>query len=551
MKPICRRHLLPVLLAGFSITSIHATPFAAGAKIGIDFGPTAPTNNMNQVHNASPVNDSIAAGGLVSTTSVTMDGVGFSWASTGGWFSSDDADGGLSGQSAAFNESNLTDFYGVSTIEGDPAGVITLTFTGLDNAFTYNLVVGAAYAGDIANVTWAADSQSATTNAQVGSSAYVTLTGLHTDGSGNLVITGTGTAPRADIAVVSALQLTAVGTVIQPAILSFAGVINDDAGSEISQWKTVSTTKTLDGDGDNAYGTLAHLVYAYEFKGQGTLYTFDGADSQVGPFGSYALIDAPTGLGDINVATTSNGGGGGADHVMFTFAALAGSPANVRIGIATDGLDDAGYSSATIGLRQVGGSAVEYTMTSTNSTLDMVFFDVTGITAGNQFEVFADAGAYGYATHHFITWDAIPAPGAGYGGWASGFLPAFTNTAANLDFENDGLDSAIEWVVGGDPTLNDAASVAPTFNNTTDPDDFLFTFRRRDTAATDPNTTIVVEYGSNLTGWTAAQNAVNGVSIDDTTNLGGGFHQVTVAIPRVLAGGSGKLFARLKIIVGP
>ena len=198
----------------------------------------------------------------------------------------------------------------------------------------------------------------------------------------------------------------------QAATVTFAGVINDNAGSEISQWKTVSTTKTLDGDGDNAYGTLAHLVYQYEFKGQGTLYSFDYADSQVGPFGSYALIDAPTGLGDINVATTSNGGGGGADHVMFTFAALAGSPANVRIGIATDGLDDAGYSSATIGLRQVGGSAVEYTMTSTNSTLDMVFFDVTGITAGNQFEVFADAGAYGYATHHFITWDVIPEPGA-------------------------------------------------------------------------------------------------------------------------------------------
>ena len=139
-------------------------------------------------------------------------------------------------------------------------------------------------------------------------------------------------------------------------------------------------------------------------------------------------------------------------------------------------------------------------------------------------------------------------PPSGYAGWASSFLPAFTNTAADFDFENDGLSSGIEWVVGGNPTLNDAAPVTPTFNNTTNPNNFLFTYRRRDTAATDPNTTIVVEYGSNLTGWTAAQNGVNGVSIDATTDLGGGFHQVTVAIPRVLAP-SGTLFARLRVAV--
>lgn len=193
-----------------------------------------------------------------------------------------------------------------------------------------------------------------------------------------------------------------------------SGVINDDAGSEISQWKTVSTTKTLDVDGDNVYGTLAHIFYGVEFKGQHSLYQYDGADSQVGPFGGYATVDHPSGdgssPGDIQVHTTSNGGGGGSDHVMFSFTALAGSPANVRIGIATDGVNDPGYSSATIGLREVGGSSFEYTMTSTNATLDMVFFDVTGITAGNQFEVFADTGTYGFATHQFVTWDAIPEP---------------------------------------------------------------------------------------------------------------------------------------------
>lgn len=198
------------------------------------------------------------------------------------------------------------------------------------------------------------------------------------------------------------------------ATIVFGGVINDNASSQITDWKTTSTAKTLDADGDNEYGTLAHLFYTIEFKGQNTLYTFNSSNSQVGPFGGYATVDSPNGGADVQVRTTSNGGGNQMNHTMFTFTALAGSPANVRIGVATDGLDGVQFSSATIGLRQVGGggSSFEHTMTSTNSTLDMVFFDVTGISGGDQFEVFADSGSGGFATHQFVTWDVIPEPSA-------------------------------------------------------------------------------------------------------------------------------------------
>ena len=215
-----------------------------------------------------------------------------------------------------------------------------------------------------------------------------------------------------------ALAAIAFAANASAATIAFAGVINDNAGSQITDWKTASTTKTLDGDGDNVYGTLAHLFYGIEFKGQNTLYTFDGSDSQVGPFAGYATVDHPAGNGttpaDTQVRTTSNNGGNQMNHAMFVFSAVAGSPANVRIGVATDGLDGAGFSPATIGLRQVGGggSSFEHTLTSVNNTLDMVFFDVTGITAGNQFEVFADSGSGGFATHQFVTWDVIPEPSA-------------------------------------------------------------------------------------------------------------------------------------------
>lgn len=201
---------------------------------------------------------------------------------------------------------------------------------------------------------------------------------------------------------------------IQGATITFAGVINDDTGSEISGWKTSSTAKSLDADGDNTYGTLAHLFYRIEFKGQNTLYTFNSSDTQVGPFPGYATVDHPDGVSpDTQVRTTTNGAAGLADDVMFTFTALAASPENVRIGVATDGLNGAQFSPASIGLRQVGGSSAEHTLTSVNNTLDMVFFDVTGVAGGDQFEVFGDSGTGDFATHQIVTWDALTVPEPG------------------------------------------------------------------------------------------------------------------------------------------
>ena len=208
-----------------------------------------------------------------------------------------------------------------------------------------------------------------------------------------------------------ALALLAISGPARSATISFAGVINDDAGAEISEWKTAGTVKTLDADGDNIYGTVAHLFYRVIFAGQNTLYQFNSSESHVGPFAGYAVVDHPDGVSaDIQVRTTTNSAAGLADDVMFTFTALAGSPANVRIGIATDGLNGAQYSPGSIGLAQVGGASAEHTLTAVNNTLDMVFFDVTGITAGDQFQVFGDSGTGDFATHQFVTWDEITIP---------------------------------------------------------------------------------------------------------------------------------------------
>jgi hypothetical protein len=144
-----------------------------------------------------------------------------------------------------------------------------------------------------------------------------------------------------------------------------------------------------------------------------------------------------------------------------------------------------------------------------------------------------------------------------YGDWAAdaggNFLGTLTDSNPDLDFDGGGLETGIEWVVGGDPTdPSDDAGKAPTFDNTSDPDKFLFVYRRTDDANADANTSIAAQYGSDLMGWTNAvhQGTEPGdITItEDDDFFGAGIGRVTVAIPRSLAVDA-KLFARLEVAV--
>jgi hypothetical protein len=140
--------------------------------------------------------------------------------------------------------------------------------------------------------------------------------------------------------------------------------------------------------------------------------------------------------------------------------------------------------------------------------------------------------------------------GTPYGNWAGTFV-GLGDPNASLDFDRGGLATAIEWVVGGNPASGgDDAAKAPTFNNSA-PGHFVFTYRRRDAAHSDTNTTIAALYGTNLGGWTTATHGVNGVTIADSAVPEAGFRTVLVSIPKSLAGPGGRLFARLRVVVGP
>jgi hypothetical protein len=145
---------------------------------------------------------------------------------------------------------------------------------------------------------------------------------------------------------------------------------------------------------------------------------------------------------------------------------------------------------------------------------------------------------------------ALVGGGSPYDTWAGGpFSGTLTDPAPSLDFDFGGLKTGLEWVLGGDPTDgSDDAGIAPTFDNTTNPDFFIFTYRRDDDAAADANTTIKVEYGSDLAGWTEAVAGADIIITPDDDGAAAGIDLVEVKIRRTLAVG-GKLFARLNVVV--
>lgn len=88
----------------------------------------------------------------------------------------------------------------------------------------------------------------------------------------------------------------------------------------------------------------------------------------------------------------------------------------------------------------------------------------------------------------------------------------------------------------------------PTFDNTTDANYFIYTYRRSDAALNAPSTTIAVQYGSTLGSWTTAVHDGTNIIITPTNDTyGTGVDKVEVKIKKTLAN-DGKLFSRISLL---
>ncbi|VGO13190.1 Arylsulfatase [Pontiella desulfatans] len=191
---------------------------AVGDVIGVDFGPVAHANHFNVL--AEGAQKFVVGNHLVQTNSsvvnlsgATMDGVSVILDATA-YFSNDDAEHNLGNPPVVYSTENLTDWIGVVTGKG---GLLTITFTGLNDAFGYDLNIGTAFKKNDApnGTTYSAAGRSVTNDDVSEDPNFFDLKGLPTDGKGNLVITVSGAKASA----VSALTLKAA----EPAAIRTAG----------------------------------------------------------------------------------------------------------------------------------------------------------------------------------------------------------------------------------------------------------------------------------------------------------------------------------------
>jgi uncharacterized repeat protein (TIGR02543 family) len=141
-----------------------------------------------------------------------------------------------------------------------------------------------------------------------------------------------------------------------------------------------------------------------------------------------------------------------------------------------------------------------------------------------------------------------------YTSWAA--ANGITGQPADGDFDNDGVDNAVEMVVGGLPSTRMDANLMPTIQLVTDPGEgvpagnyMLFTYRRTDLSVA-AGVTAACQYNLNLGAtWTTAVNDELDVKVledDNYAPYGTATDRVRVYVPR---GANTKMFGRLDVLV--
>jgi len=132
-----------------------------------------------------------------------------------------------------------------------------------------------------------------------------------------------------------------------------------------------------------------------------------------------------------------------------------------------------------------------------------------------------------------------------YQSWAAGFSN-FTDTVAGNDPDNDGLKNLLEFVLGGNPTINDTPSIRPSV--AASGSDLVMTFKRSDASELQP-VAVKVQVSSDLVTWNPADDITIGAiggsgpnSATYTVANNAGMDTIVVTIPKAAAA---KKFARV------
>ena len=214
------------------------------------------------------------------------------------------------------------------------------------------------------------------------------------------------------------------------------------AGSDLTVGEYLRTTtvaKPLDPDGDNVYGSDGYVFFNTTPHASGggggesplnnarislPSYVIDpiscasGTESAHG-YG-YLMIDDPDATPGSSVSNIESGllgkGGGnaGTEVELFTITLTGSIPsAGFRFGVFTDNYDNvilAQQSLRVLGADGSGTSTASATVTSTDLSGDMYFFDITGGTSGDTVTLYATQSTDVLTTIGGITFETIPEP---------------------------------------------------------------------------------------------------------------------------------------------
>ncbi len=133
-------------------------------------------------------------------------------------------------------------------------------------------------------------------------------------------------------------------------------------------------------------------------------------------------------------------------------------------------------------------------------------------------------------------------PPAGYASWAAGFGLEGAEAAPDADPDGDGIANALEFVLGGDPTLP-SQDLLPTVS--ANGETVTFTFLRDDASETS-GTAVSVQHSDDLETWTTLD--IGAASAGEVTIEENGDEPdlVTVTLPK---NGDTHLFLRLRVVV--
>ncbi|WP_367870198.1 beta strand repeat-containing protein [Luteolibacter sp. Populi] len=258
-------------------------------------------------------------------------------------------------------------------------------------------------------------------------------------------------------------------------------------------------------------------------------------------------VGSATGTGAVSVAAgatvTGNGTASGAVTAAGTLAPASATSflrtgaltltgnyaatvdgANASVLEATGNINLAG---ATLNLTQVGAGVTEdsYIIGSWTGTRTGTFATVTGLPAGYSVQ-YDETGKF-----------ILLAVATGYTEWLAGY-PGLVDTTADGDSDKDGIANVLEYILGGDPTLNSSA-LLPTQQIVGT--NVVFTFKRSDDSEVD--TIQTVQWTTDFVIWNdIAVNPAPAGNVSIAEN-GAADDDVTVTIPR---NGEVKIFARLK-----